>query len=78
MSPADPLNEVVEKLMSGDLRRLVVIDEGHVTGIITPRDLSRWLQRSQELGIYEPASPNLQAEASSIEKGATSWSQTAP
>ena len=78
VSPADPLDEVVEKLMSGDLRRLVVVDEGHVTGIITPRDLSRWLQRSQELGIYEPAGPSLRANASSIEKGGTSWSQTAP
>lgn len=78
VSPSDPLNEVVEKLMSGDMRRLVVIDDGHVTGIITPRDLSRWLQRSQELGLYESAGSSLRTEASSIEKGATPWSQTAP
>jgi len=78
VSPADPLNEVVEKLMSGDLRRLVVIDAGHVTGIITPRDLSRWLQRSQELGVYDHGAPSSKGEASSIGKGATSWSPTAP
>jgi CBS domain-containing protein len=51
--PSEPLDEVVGKLMSGDLRRVVVIDEGQVTGIISPRDISRWLQRSQELGLTE-------------------------
>jgi len=64
--------------MSGDLRRVVVIDEGHVTGIITPREVSLWLQRSQELGLYEPTGRSLRTEASPIEKGATSWSQAAP
>jgi Zn-dependent protease len=78
VSPSDPLDEVVEKLMSGDLHRVVVIDDGHVTGIITPRDVSRWLQRSQELGLYDPAGRSLQTGGSSIEKGATSWSKTAP
>jgi Zn-dependent protease/CBS domain-containing protein len=55
VSPSEPLDEVVGKLMGGDLRRVVVVDEGHVKGIITPRDLSRWLQRSQELGLVEGA-----------------------
>lgn len=53
VSPSEPLDEVVGKLMSGDLRRVVVVDDGQVTGIISPRDLSRWLQRSQELGLTE-------------------------
>lgn len=55
VTPSEPLDEVVGKLMSGDLRRVVIVDDGHVTGIITPRDLSRWLQRSQELGLTESA-----------------------
>jgi Zn-dependent protease/predicted transcriptional regulator len=53
VSPSRPLDEVVGKLMSGDTRRVVVVDDGQVKGIITPRDLSRWLQRSQELGFTE-------------------------
>jgi Zn-dependent protease/CBS domain-containing protein len=55
VSPSQPLDEVVGKLMSGDLHRVVVADDGHVQGIITPRDVSRWLQRSQELGLADQA-----------------------
>lgn len=54
VSASEPLDEVVGKMMSGDLRRVVVFEDGKVVGIITPRDLSRWLQRSQELGLTEP------------------------
>ncbi|HUG07409.1 MAG TPA: site-2 protease family protein [Acidimicrobiia bacterium] len=56
VGPSEPLDEVVGKLMSGDLRRVVVVDHGQVTGIISPRDISRWLQRSQELGLTESTS----------------------
>jgi CBS domain-containing protein len=55
VSPSEPLDSVVGKLMSGDLRRAVVVEDGQVIGIVTPRDLSRWLQRSQELGLTETA-----------------------
>jgi len=34
--------------------RVVVMDGDQVAGIITSRDLVRWLQRSQELGLTEP------------------------
>lgn len=51
VAPSQPLDEVVGKLMSGDLRRVIVVDDGHVDGIITPRDLTRWLDRSRELGL---------------------------
>lgn len=51
--PWETLDQVVGKLMSGDVHRVVVVDGGQVTGIITPRNLSRWLQRSQELGLTE-------------------------
>lgn len=53
VSPTEPLDSVVGKLMSGDLRRVVVVDHGEVIGIVTPQDLSRWLQRSQALGLTE-------------------------
>lgn len=51
VAPSDRLDEVVGKLMSGDLRRVVVVDAGHVVGIISPRDLGHWLERSQQLGL---------------------------
>jgi len=34
--------------------RVVVIDDRHVTDIITPRNRSRCPQRSQDHGLYEP------------------------
>lgn len=55
VSSAETLDEVVGKLMGGDVGRVLVMDHGQVVGIITPRDLSRWLQRSQDLGLTEPA-----------------------
>lgn len=55
VSPTEPLDSVVGKLMSGDLRRVVVVEDGDVIGIVTPQDLSRWLQRSQDLGLTETA-----------------------
>lgn len=55
VSPTESLDSVVGKLMSGDLRRVVVVDQGEVIGIVTPQDLSRWLQRSQALGLTETA-----------------------
>lgn len=55
VSSTETLDEVVGKLMSGDVGRVVVMDDSQVVGIITPRDLSRWLQRSQDLGLTESA-----------------------
>jgi Zn-dependent protease len=55
VSPSESLDEVVGKLMGGDLRRVIVVEDGHVKGIISPRDLTRWLQRSQELGWVDQA-----------------------
>ncbi|MDX1746551.1 MAG: site-2 protease family protein [Halobacteriales archaeon] len=53
VGPDDRLDEVVGKLMNGDLRRVVVVDDDRVIGIISPRDLGHWLERSQQLGLTE-------------------------
>jgi Zn-dependent protease/CBS domain-containing protein len=50
---SDPVGDVVNKLMQGDVGRVIVKDDGDVVGLITPRDLVRWLERSQELGLTE-------------------------
>ncbi len=49
----DELGDVVGKLMGGDIRRVVVVDGGTVVGLISSRDLVRWLERSRELGREE-------------------------
>lgn len=48
---SEPMDEVLEKLMNNEHKRVVVTDDGQVAGIITPRDLARWLERSQDLGL---------------------------
>lgn len=54
VTATEPLDQVVDKLMGGELRRVLVVDEtGDAVGIITPRDLTHWLQRSADLGLIE-------------------------
>ncbi len=59
VSRSTPMDEVLEKMdldeASGNgSHRVVVMDGDHIAGIITARDLVRWLQRSRELGLTEP------------------------
>jgi Zn-dependent protease/predicted transcriptional regulator len=53
VSPSRPVAEVVDKLMKGVVGRVVVVDDGEVVGLITPRDLVQWLERVRELGLSE-------------------------
>ncbi|MGH8947084.1 MAG: site-2 protease family protein [Acidimicrobiia bacterium] len=53
VSPSRPVGEVVDKLMKGEVGRVVVVDDGEVVGLITPRDLVQWLERVRELGLSE-------------------------
>jgi Zn-dependent protease/CBS domain-containing protein len=46
-----PMDQVLEQFESDEIDRVLVMDDGRVLGIITPRDVARWVQRSQELGI---------------------------
>ena len=41
---------VVEKLQEGRLNRCLVVRDGEVVGIITTRDIARWLRRREVLG----------------------------
>jgi len=49
----EPMDRVLDKLVRNEHHRVVVLDGGTVVGIITPRDLTRWLERSQALGMTE-------------------------
>lgn len=53
VAPSRPIGEVVDKLMKGEVGRVVVVDDGEVVGLITPRDLVQWLERARELGLSE-------------------------
>lgn len=53
VNPNDAVSDVVPKLMQGEVGRVVVVEDGEVIGLITPRDLVRWLERAQELGDLE-------------------------
>ena len=59
VSRSTPMSEVLEKMGLDEdggngTHRVVVMDGAEVAGVITSRDLVRWLQRSQELGLTEP------------------------
>jgi CBS domain-containing protein len=50
--PADlSMDAVLEQLRSEDIDRVLVIEGDRVVGIVTPRDVARWVQRSEELGL---------------------------
>jgi len=43
----------MERLRQQDEDRVLVVDGGRILGIITPRDIARWIRRSEELGLTE-------------------------
>jgi Zn-dependent protease/CBS domain-containing protein len=51
VTPGMPMNQVLERLREQDQDRVLVVEDGQILGIITPRDVARWVQRSQELGL---------------------------
>jgi Zn-dependent protease/CBS domain-containing protein len=50
---ATPMDEVLEQIAETDDQRVLVVDGARVVGIITPRDIARWVQRSEELGLSD-------------------------
>jgi predicted transcriptional regulator len=47
------MDAVMESLRQQDQDRVLVVEDGRILGIITPRDIARWIRRSQELGLTE-------------------------
>ncbi|HKJ93944.1 MAG TPA: site-2 protease family protein [Longimicrobiales bacterium] len=50
VASTDPLTDVLEKINDTDTRRVLVIDDGQLVGIITGADIAGWLKRAKELG----------------------------
>jgi Zn-dependent protease/predicted transcriptional regulator len=55
VAPDTPMDQVVDQLRELDEDRVLVAENGQVLGIITPRDITRWVQRSRELGLASTA-----------------------
>lgn len=51
VGPAAPMTEVLDQLKEEGQDRVLVVEDGEILGIITPRDVARWVRRSQELGL---------------------------
>lgn len=51
VNPETPMNKVMERLREQEQDRVLVVEDGRILGIITPRDVARWVQRSQDLGL---------------------------
>jgi Zn-dependent protease len=49
VKPQDDVTEVLERMQSADERRVLVVEEGALLGIISASDVAGWIQRSQEL-----------------------------
>jgi Zn-dependent protease/predicted transcriptional regulator len=54
VAPEARMDGVVGKLQDGEANRVLVAQDGEVVGIITPTDLTRWLQRWQTLDSSAP------------------------
>ncbi|HSJ35487.1 MAG TPA: site-2 protease family protein [Acidimicrobiia bacterium] len=54
--PDTPVEEVLALLEQDGEQRILVVDGGEVAGIITPRDVTRWVRRARELGVTGPDS----------------------
>ncbi len=53
VSPSTPVWEAFEIMVTKRLRRLPVLQDGHLVGIVTERDLFKWVLRV----FYEPNIP---------------------
>jgi CBS domain-containing protein len=49
VAPDARMDGVLGKLQDGEARRVLVVQDGEVVGIITPSDLARWLRRWRPL-----------------------------
>ncbi len=47
----DRMDHVIDKLETAESQRVLVLDDAKVVGLITPRDVARWLSRAQELDL---------------------------
>ncbi|HIK05909.1 MAG TPA: site-2 protease family protein [Trichormus sp. M33_DOE_039] len=49
-SPEEQMPQILQKMQESGVRRVLVTQDGLLTGIITSNDIANWLQRRRELG----------------------------
>jgi CBS domain-containing protein len=49
VAPEENMMVVMDRLRSSAARRVVVMQDGHLVGIITARDVTHWLERARQL-----------------------------
>lgn len=54
VDPDTTMDVVLERLREEGRERALVVEDGQILGIITPRDITRWVRRTQELGLAGP------------------------
>jgi hypothetical protein len=55
VTPDEPMTQVLEKMESSGLERVLVTQDDHLEGIITVADLAIWLRRAQEMQPRRPS-----------------------
>jgi Zn-dependent protease len=54
VQPDEDMSNVLEKMQATQSRRLLVVDDGNLKGILSVTDLANWLQRKREFGEDMP------------------------
>jgi CBS domain-containing protein len=54
LPPSTPISDAIEVVLEKRIRSLPVVDQGHLVGIVTGRDLLKWVMRV----FYEPKIPD--------------------
>jgi CBS domain-containing protein len=49
VAPGENMMVVMDRLRASPARRVVVMQEGRLIGIITARDVTHWLERARQL-----------------------------
>ena len=47
VAPDDPMTEVLQRMSRNDTQRVLVAREGELMGIVSARDITRWLERAE-------------------------------
>jgi len=59
--PEENMTQVLEKMAASGVRRVLVVRDGRLEGIVTANDIASWLQRRRDLGEEVKRSQNLEA-----------------
>jgi Zn-dependent protease/CBS domain-containing protein/tetratricopeptide (TPR) repeat protein len=62
VDPDTPMTEVLEQMQESEVRRILVVREWELLGLISSSDVARWLERGALLGVEEGSSSSVLAK----------------